>query len=255
MSWNPFNKRTPPRKSITKAEDSEFEQRVQAVSQMELNLKKLHKDTRKFVEASCGLSRAEQRIMTELVNGARQVKGGEDLAEYAEKLNEVARKCSQSQTERDGIIRSTLLKPLKLLDEKFPVIHSAVKRKEQSQQDYMKYLGRKEKFSRDPSSSQSGKYDANEKYLARTRGDLERRSKQLQEDLSSFLLESVNYFDPCFKAMMQSELNHNQNMKNLHDNLAQESGVEDDPSDKSNEYLDVNKMLEEIKALSIVKAT
>ena len=255
MSWNPFNKRTPPRKSISKAEDGEFDQRVQAVSQMEQNLKKLRKDTKKFVESSCGLSKAEQRMMAELVNGARQVKGGEDLADYAEKLNEVARKCSESQSERDAIIRSTLMQPLKRLDEKFPVIHSAVKRKEQSQQDYMKYLGRKEKFSRDPSSSQSGKYDANEKYLARTKSDLERRNKQLQEDIPSFLLGSVNYFDPCFKAMMQSELNHNQNMKNLHDNLAQESGAQEDLTDQSIEYLDVNKMLEEIKALSIVKAT
>ena len=232
-------------------EDTEFEQRVQAISQMEQNLRKLHKDTKKFVESSGGLARVEQRMMTELLNGARQVKGGGELVEYADKLSEVSRKCSESQNERDGIIRSTLILPLKRLDEKFPVIHSAVKRKEQSQQDYLKYLNRKEKFARDPSSSQSGKYDANEKYLERTRIDLERRNKQLQEDLPKFLSESFNYFDPCFKAMMQSELNHNQNMKNLHNDLAEEFGVQKDECPSQ----DVNKLLEEIKTLSIVKTT
>ena len=255
MSWNPFNKLIAPRKSISKAaEDNEFEQRVQAISQMEQNLKRLHKDTKKFVESSGGLTRVEQRMMIELLNGSRLIRGGEELAEYVEKLNEVSRKCNDSQNERDGIIRSTLLHPLKRLDEKFPVIHSAVKRREQSHQDYLKYQGRKEKFSRDPSSSQSGKYDANEKYLERTKIDLERRNKQLHEDMPNFLSESLNFLDPCFKAMMRSELNHNQNMTNLHENLSQESGAQNDQTDGFSNQ-NVEKMLQQIKALSIVKAT
>ena len=254
MSWNPFNKLIAPRKSTTKVEDNEFEQRVQTISQMEQNIKKLHKDTKKFVESSGGLTRVEQRMMMELLNGARQVKEGEGLASCAENLSEVSRKSGESQIERDAIIKRTLIQPLKGLNDKFPVIHAAVKRREQSQQDYMKYLGRKEKFARDPNSSQSGKYDANEKYLERTRNDLERRNKQLQEDLPNFLSESLNYFDPCFKAMMQSELNHNQKMKTLHEDLANEFGVEKDQTEESISQ-DMDKMLEEIKALSIVKAS
>lgn len=255
MSWNPFNKLIAQRKSIPKAaDDNELDQAVQTISQLEQNIKRLHKDTKKSAESSGGMTRVEQRMMVELLNSARQIKDGGDLVDYVEKLAEVTRKSSESQIDKDAIMRSTLIQPLTGLDDKFPVIHAAVKRREQSQQDYLKYLGRRDKFARDPNSSQSGKYEANEKYLDRTKADFERRSKQLQEDVPKFLFESLNYFDPCFKALMQSELNHNERVRNLYEDLAKDFQSQ---TAKKNDTFDqeVDKMLEEIKALSIVKAT
>ena len=149
--------------------------------------------------------------------------------------------------------RSTFIQPLKGLNDKFPGIHSAVKRREQSQQDYTKYLARKEKFAKDPSSTQSGKYEANEKYLERTKTDFDRRTKQLQDDLPKFNSECLNYFDPCFKALMQAELNHNENLKSLYEDLAKDFGIENEVTDEEFQH-DIDKLLEDITALSIVKA-
>lgn len=106
MSWNPFNKLMAPKKSTLKAfEDSEFDVRVQQVVQIEQAMKKLHKDTKKSVESSSALSKVEQRMMFELLNGAKLIKDAEMLTESAEKLTNISCQTEDSQSQRDVIIR------------------------------------------------------------------------------------------------------------------------------------------------------
>ena len=255
MSWNPFNKLIAPRKSTSKpSEGNEFEERLQDIVQMEQTLKRMHKDTKKFMDSSSSLAKLEQKMVTDLYNSSKLIKDADELESHAEKLKTICNETENSQQQRDVITRSTFVKPLKGLNEKFACIHSAVKRKDQSQQDYLKYLAKRDKLAKDPSTSQSGKYEANEKYLERTKTDFERRTKQLHEDLPRFYSEAVNYFDPCFKAFLQGELNHNEKGKMLYDELAQDFKV---PNDMTVEEFNsqVDKMLEEIKTISIVKAT
>ena len=106
MSWNPFNKLMAPKKSTSKAfEDNEFDVRVQQVVLIEQAMKKLHKDTKKSVESSSALSKVEQRMMFELLNGAKSIKDAEMLTESAEKLTNVSCQTEDSQSQRDVIIR------------------------------------------------------------------------------------------------------------------------------------------------------
>eukprot|EP00794_Sanderia_malayensis_P012165 gene12165-13420_t len=205
MSWNPFNKLIAPKKSSIKAvDDAEFDAQVQQVVVAENLSKKLYKNTKKCLESSISLSKLEQRIAYELFNSSKLIKDSEHLVEHAEMLKDVAAQIEDSQQQRDAIIRQTFVRPIKGLCEKFPTIHSAVKRREQSQQDYIKYFSRKEKLSRDPNSMQSGKFDANEKYLDRTRSDHERRTKQLSEDIPKFLHQK--WLEPVHRCQFPRDL-------------------------------------------------
>ena len=106
MSWNPFNKLMAPKKSTSKAfEDNDLDVRVQQVVLIEQAMKKLHKDTKKSVESSSALSKVEQRMMFELLNGAKSIKDAEMLAESAEKLTNVSCQTEDSQSQRNVIIR------------------------------------------------------------------------------------------------------------------------------------------------------
>ncbi len=224
---------------------------VQQIIQAETLAKKLYKDTKKSLDSGVGLAKVEQRMLYELVNSSKQVKDAEQFVQHVEKFINVAYHTEDSQNLRDTSVRATFVQPLKVLCEKFPTIHSAVKRREQSQQEYSKYLSKRDKLARDASSTQSGKYDANEKYLERTRSDFDRRTKQLNEDVPKFLTERFSYFDPCFKAMVQSNLNCNEATKAVYDKMNEEFGASVLLSDEEFSQT-TEKMLEDIRSLSIV---
>lgn len=253
MSWNPFNKLIAPKKTNSKLfDDAEIDTQAQQVAQAEHFAKKLHKDTKKYVESNISLSKIEQRMWQDLLNSSKQIKDADEVTEHAEKLREIAYLSEESEIQKDAITRTTFLQPVKGMCEKFPSVHSAIKRREQSQQDYAKYLTKREKLSRDSNSTQSGKFDANEKYLERTKTDFDRRTKELNEDLPKFLIERLNYFDPCFKALLQSQLNHCEKTKSLYDQVGDDVGISVLPSEAEFEK-ETEKMLEDIRALSIVK--
>ena len=132
-------------------------------------------------------------------------------------------------------------------------VSSAMKRRDQSLQDYKKYLTRHEKFlEKEGTAPQSGKFDANERYLALAKSDFERRNMKLVEELPKFYESRLTYFQPCFEAAIKSEYNYFKSSRDIFEKLG--TSVDCPLEQKSDDDYreDMARRLNEIKALSIV---
>ena len=208
---------------------------------------------KKCCESNNALSNSSQKMTSELTMSARQIADAGDLVDFAESLKNVTLQIDESDRQMQNTVKKAFIEPMRKFHQTFSNAHGAIKRREQSLQDYSKYMTRREKFQKDPSFQRSGKYDANEKYLFSARVDFERRNRQLMDDLPKFYAGRITYFEPCFEALIKAQMNHYDNAKTLFEVLDDKFNCSwDIPLQEEEFQQEVNKMLDDIKSISIV---
>lgn len=205
MSWIPFQK--PPKKPTSElVADNEIDTEVEKFQKTEANTRKMYKDMKRYVEQNSGLIKTHQKFGQDLaVNGIGTVKGDEPLNEALEDMQQVLQKRCDLQIELNSSLRKLFIDPMKKFNVHFNTVNSAMKRRDQSLQDYAKYLNRREKYKeKENNPSQSGKFDANERYLALAKADFEHRNAKLMETIAKFYEYQLTYFEPCFEGMSRN---------------------------------------------------
>jgi len=252
MSWIPFRKQ-PKKPTSDLVADNEFDSHVETFNKTEANTRKMYKDSKRYIEGNAVLIKAKQKLSNELVLNSNLSEMDINLIATTEKINEKLQNQVELQNELNINIRNTFVEPMKKFTTNFATVNSAIKRREQSLQDYAKYLNRREKFiEKDNQIAQSGKFDANERYLALAKGDFERRNIKLLETLPMFYECKLSYFEPCFQGLVESKYQYLNKSRDLYEELAVEI---DCPIEQwtDEQYREESKRrLNEIKALSIV---
>jgi len=155
--------------------------------------------------------------------------------------------------ELNGNLRKLFIDPMKKFNVHFNSVNSAIKRREQSLQDYAKYLNRHEKYIQKENISMSGKFDANERYLGLAKADFERRNAKLLETLPTFYEHQLAYFEPCFEGVIKSHYMDVKNSRDLYEELADKLDCPMEQWTDEQYDQETKSRLAEIKALSIVK--
>ena len=253
MSWIPFRKQQKKPHSDLVA-DNEFDSDVEKFNSTEVNTRKMYKDTKKYLEGNAGLMKAHQKLGNELVSTSNSFIGEKDekLCQMIESINSTLQKEVDLQSELNANIRNTFIDPVKKFTTNFNTVNNAIKRREQSLQDYAKYLNRREKFIEKDAQNQSGKYNANEGYLNLAKADFERRNNKLLEELPKFYQCKHTYFEPCFQGIVESKYQYLKKSRDIFEELACDVNCPIEQWDDEQYKEETRRRLAEIKALSIV---
>lgn len=216
---------------------------VKKLDQLGETSRKLYKDTKRWVETNNVVAGSEHKITQDLL--ACQLSQSEpEFYREIEEWNKVVEKQTHSLRELSGTVQKTLVEPLKKLNGVFPSIDIAIKKREQSLQEYMRSQAKLEKYQeRERTGQNIVKLDASKKSLTVAKDDFTSQNNALKEDIPKFIEMRTEYIQPSLEALVRSQVALNSEAFKLYTELSDHLGVQEDNS--------IQKTLAEIKALSI----
>ncbi|KAH3707791.1 bridging integrator 3-like [Dreissena polymorpha] len=254
MSWNPFSRHTGSKKSlgVSRHAERELERDVKKLEELEEASKKLYKDGRRFTEANTALGKAEQKIVQGLMgSGLCQCDESfqADMVTWESQLEELQR----HRQDMNSNIQKTFVDPMKKFSSVFPAVQSAVKKRDQSLQEYNKI---KSKFSKYQEKERTGqnivKLDSNRKALDIAQKEFDTQDNAVRQDVAKLYEGRTEYFRPSFGALVRSQLTYNTEAFKMYSAVASELFRNSKCSE--NERKDrMKQTLADMKALSITK--
>ncbi|XP_065659556.1 bridging integrator 3 [Hydra vulgaris] len=249
MSWIPFRKQG--KKTILdKKTCFEYESNIERLNKVEASTRKVYKEGKKHLESNASLSKMQQRFAQELNVGASIKETDERLFNITQSLQQTLVHQSELLRELNNNIQKSFVDPMKKFTSNFALVNNAIKRRDQSLSEYTKYNNRREKFLE--KESQSGKFDANERYLALAKADFERRNIKLMEELPKFFDCRSTYFMLCFKELVKSEHDYFSKSREIFEQLAEKVDCPIEQLTEEEYREETSKRLADIRTLSIV---
>ncbi|XP_077992405.1 bridging integrator 3-like [Glandiceps talaboti] len=254
MSWNPFNRLiSAPRKSvIPRTEERDFEREVHKIEVLDEATKRLGKDMKKCNECMQTLSKAQSKITQDLA--ASPVCQSEDELKPLDELNSGVYKLENLTQELNANAYKTMIEPMKKFSTIFPNIYSSLKKREQLLQEYRKCQAKVEKYQdRDKTGTNIVKLETSKKSLNTAKEEYESLHQPLSEELPKFFEDRIEYFQPCFEALIKSQIEYYTDSYKLFDEMSGQLSDGQALTMTNDAYEDqLHMKLNEIRALSIV---
>ena len=251
MSWMPFRK-APKKATSDLVSDNDFDREVQTFNDVEASTRKTYKDCKRYIEDNVNVVKSQQRIGQDLIATSANISSDDQLHATAEMVYQVTQKQADLYSELNSNLRRTFVEPLKKFSANFNTVNSAIKRREQSLQDYARYLNKREKYMEKGTLQQSGKFDANERYLTLAKADFERRNTKLLEELPKFYESRSAYFAPCYEALVKSQIQFYKDSRDLFEELSVKVECPTEQWSDEQYAAEISNRLSDIKSLSIV---
>ncbi|XP_060076547.1 bridging integrator 3-like isoform X2 [Ylistrum balloti] len=251
MSWNPFSRHSVPKKNVvSRIAERELEKEVKKAERLEETSRKLYKDTKRWVESNQGVISSEHKITQNLL--ASQLCQAEpqfstQIADWDRSLD----KQELYMKELNTTVQKVVLEPMKKFNSIFPSIQSAVKKREQSLQEYNRCQAKVEKHqSRERTGQNVVKLDASRKSLRVAKDEFETQNSALTEDLPKMIDGRMDYFQPSLEALIKSQVTYHSEVYRMCTELSDQlQGSE--KSTKDTRASKIQQSLDSIKALSI----
>uniref|UniRef100_A0A8B9CIA3 Bridging integrator 3 n=1 Tax=Anser brachyrhynchus TaxID=132585 RepID=A0A8B9CIA3_9AVES len=148
-------------------------------------------------------------------------------------------------------IQKTVIEPLKKFSSVFPSLNMAVKRREQTLQDYKRLQSKVEKYEeKERTGPVLAKLHQAREELRPVKEDFEAKNKQLLEEMPKFYSSRIDYFKPSFESLVRAQVVYYTEMHKIFGDLTaqiDQPGLSDEQRERENEA-----KLSELRALSIV---
>ncbi|XP_033632879.1 bridging integrator 3-like [Asterias rubens] len=254
MSWNIFSRLTSPKKAppvISKEEEKEFEREVHKIEVLDEATKKLYKDMKHCIEAMGALSKTQCRIGQNLA--ASPVLNTEESLKSLEQINKSISQIESRTQELNANSVRMMIEPMKKFSTIFPSLYIALKKREQCLQEYSRCQGKLEKYQdRERTGPNLAKLESCKKNLEAAKEEYDRQHKELMEAMPSFFEGRVEYFQPCFEALIKSQVTYYTECFKIYVDLAVQLEDKDTLQSDEDFEMDLHRRLCEIRALSIV---
>ncbi|XP_042747441.1 bridging integrator 3, partial [Lagopus leucura] len=125
--------------------ERDFEREYGKLQQLEEQTKKLQKDMKKSTDADLAMSKAAVKISSDLLSNPLCEQDAAFL-EVVTAFDTAMRRMDSFNQEKVNQIQKTVMEPLKKFSSVFPSLNMAVKRREQSLQEYRRLQTRVEKY-------------------------------------------------------------------------------------------------------------
>lgn len=250
MNWIPFRKSVA--KKVNHVIDSEFHDQIEKLDRGENNSRKMYKDMKRYLEDNSNIIKVENRLGEDFVSVSSNINNEDELSGMAKHIRDAFGKQTELNVTLNENLQKLFIEPMKRFSVNYSSVVNAVKRRDQSLQDYNKYLLRKEKLKEKESQIQSGKFDANERYLYLARTDFERRNDKLLEELPKFYECRLTYFQPCFEGLIKSQHDYFKQSRDLFEKLGNAVDCPLEQRTDEDYRTEMFNRLSEIKSLSIV---
>ncbi|XP_056004556.1 bridging integrator 3-like [Ostrea edulis] len=249
MSWNPFNRHSVPKKSVvSRTTEREFGREVKRVESLDETSKKLYKDTKRWTDSKLALSNSEHKVTQDLLSSPL-CQTEPQLNAMVTEWDNVIEKQNTHSRELNNVVQKTLVEPVKRLNTVFPSIQAALKKREQSLQEYQKSQSKVEKHqNRERTGQNVVKLDLSRKAVERTKADFDSQNQALSEDLPKFVDGRIEYIQPCLESLIKSQVSYNSEALKIYSDLENQWEALKDLSEMK---LHQQQTLSEIKALAI----
>lgn len=251
MSWNPFSRHSVPKKTVvSRSAERELEKEVKKAERLEETSRKLYKDTKRWLESNQGVISSEHKITQNLL-ASQLCQTEPQLCTQVTEWDRSLDKQQLCMKELNATVQKTVLEPMKKFNSIFPSIQTAVKKREQSLQEYNKCQAKLEKHQgRERTGQNVVKLDASRKSVLSARDDFETQNSNLMEDLPKLIEGRVDYFQPSLEALIKAQVGYNSEVYRMNTELSDQLSS---PSNGTQEEraIKIQQGLANIKALSI----
>ncbi|XP_013383159.1 bridging integrator 3 [Lingula anatina] len=251
MSW--FNRFTTPRRSVLSiSAEKDFEREKKKLEILDERSKKLYKDMKRCTEAAAALSKCESKMSQDLV-ASSLCQSEPDLLLLVEDWNAAVVRLDLLMQEMNTNAQKAVVEPMKKFNSVFPSVQSAIKKREQSLQEYNKCQSKVEKYQdRERTGPTVVKLENAKKALNAAKEEFEYLNSQLMEDMPRLYEGRMEYFRPCFQALIRSQVAYFTEAFKIYTELSlQFNKVTEVPPDEKYDT-SLQQKLSEIKSLSIV---
>ncbi|XP_062507543.1 bridging integrator 3-like [Corticium candelabrum] len=237
------------RRANTRTGDTEFDRSVTKFRQVEGLSKRVYKDTKRCTEAISSACKAAQKLGNDLANSS--VVEQTDLKETAEDFRDTMTEMSKLAAQLHSHEQKTVIEPMKKFSQVCPSVDRAVRKRDQKMAECEKLQAKVDKL-KEKSPQQTSKLESTQRELARCKPEFERINSQLTQEIPFLYERRIDYFEPCFEALIKSEMQYYQQCYCLLNDL--EEKMHSDDEDMSDDAVEkrIQQQLGAIKALSIV---
>ncbi|XP_053944849.1 bridging integrator 3 isoform X1 [Cuculus canorus] len=250
MSWIPFKIGQPKKQIVPKTVERDFEREYGKLQQLEDQTKKLQKDMKKSTDADLAMSKSAVKISSDLLSNPL-CEQDPSFLEMVMAFDTAMKRMDSFNQEKVNQIQKTVIEPLKKFSSVFPSLNMAVKRREQTLQDYKRLQSKVEKYEeKERTGPVLAKLHQAREELRPVKEDFEAKSKQLLEEMPKFYSSRIDYFKPSFESLVRAQVVYYTEMHKIFGDLTTQidrPGLSDEQRERENEA-----KLSELRALSIV---
>lgn len=209
MSWNPLKKlaKQPSRLSISLNDDA-LESCVPKLEQLDLDTRKLYKDSKKYEDCLLDMCKSEKK-MTEDLSNSLLCQEEDRLRTLVEEWHSFACGLSKADEELVANLHYTLTDPVKKFHAMFPEVKLSLRKYEQCRQDSEKLQAKVAKLeTKERTAPNLVKLDHAKHSLNVCVGNQQTMQKMLKQELPIFYDKRIEYFQPSIEAIIRSEVDH-----------------------------------------------
>nr|XP_021154579.1 bridging integrator 3 [Columba livia] len=246
----PFKIGQPKKQLVPKTVERDFEREYGKLQQLEDQTKKLQKDMKKSTDADLAMSKSAVKISSDLLSNplCEQEPG---FLEMVTAFDTAMKRMDSFNQEKVNQIQKTVIEPLKKFSGAIPSVCMAVKRREQTLQDYRRLQARLEKYEdKERTGPVLAKLHQAREELRPVKEDFEAKNKQLLEEMPKFYSSRIDYFKPSFESLVRAQVVYYTEMHKIFGDLTAQidrPGLSDEQRERENDA-----KLSELRALSIV---
>ncbi|XP_064353890.1 bridging integrator 3 isoform X1 [Dromaius novaehollandiae] len=230
--------------------ERDFEREYGKLQQLEDQTKKLQKDMKKSTDADLAMSKSAVKISSDLLSNPLCEQDPVFL-EMVTAFDTAMKRMDSFNQEKVNQIQKTVIEPLKKFSSVFPSLNVAVKRREQTLQDYKRLQSKVEKYEeKEKTGPVLAKLHQAREELRPVKEDFEAKNKQLLEEMPKFYSSRIDYFKPSFESLVRAQVVYYTEMHKIFGELTaqiDEPGLSDEQREREHEA-----KLGELRALSIV---
>ncbi|KAM9368593.1 bridging integrator 3 [Phaethornis superciliosus] len=201
----PFKIGQPKKQIVPKTVERDFEREYGKLQQLEDQTKKLQKDMKKSTDADLAMSKSAVKISSDLLSNPL-CEQEPSFLEMVTAFDTAMKRMDSFNQEKVNQIQKTVIEPLKKFSSVFPSLNMAVKRREQTLQDYKRLQSKVEKYEeKERTGPVLAKLHQAREELRPVKEDFEAKNKQLLEEMPKFYSSRIDYFKPSFESLVRAQ--------------------------------------------------
>jgi len=218
------------------------------LQEMEENSKKIQKEVKKYEDCLTSLQRADDKLASDLSN-CQLCQENDELRSISDELGSLVYQMGHNTEDMVQLAQRTVREPIKKLNNEFPHIQAAIKKRDMALQEAQRAQSKYEKLAKlEKSGVNNAKKELAKRSFMMAKDDFEKANKLLLMELPQFYERRIDYFQPCLQALVRSQVDYYGCSTRLHTKLGNQT--EQMSEDEFNR--DLEKKMSEIRALSIV---
>ncbi|XP_077775769.1 bridging integrator 3 isoform X3 [Podarcis muralis] len=161
---------------------------------------------KKSTDADLAMSKSAVKISSDLLSNPLCEQDPKFL-EMVMALDTAMKRMDSFNQEKVNQIQKTVIEPLKKFSGVFPSLNMAVKRREQTLQDYKRLQSKVEKYEeKEKTGPILTKLHQAREELRPVKDEFEAKNKQLLEEMPKFYSSRINYFKPSFESLIRAQV-------------------------------------------------